>query len=52
MNLSKPWEIENNRGAWRAAIQGVTKIQQIHISVLKINWQQYPANATINFNID
>ena len=27
MNLSKLWEIVMNRGAWRAAVQGVTKIQ-------------------------
>ena len=27
MNLSKLWEIVEDRGAWRAAVHGVTKNQ-------------------------
>ena len=27
MNLSKLWEIMKDRGAWRAAVHGVTKNQ-------------------------
>ena len=26
-NLSKPWEIVKDRGAWHAAVHGVTKSQ-------------------------
>ena len=27
MNLGKLWEMVRDRGAWRAAVDGVTKIQ-------------------------
>ena len=34
MNLSNPWEVVEDRGAWRAAVNGVAK-SQIRLSDLK-----------------